>query len=88
MEREYPKENHQFGLAVLPEREGRAPFFPGLERFGWILLAIVGLVLLIACANIAGLLMVRSLARRKEFSIVFPWAPAAGSSCGSWLQRA
>jgi predicted permease len=69
MGREYPKENHQFGLAVLPEREGRAPFFPGLERFGWILLAIVGLVLLIACANIAGLLMVRSLARRKEFGI-------------------
>ena len=37
MEREYPKENHLFGLAVLPEREGRAPFFPRLERFGWIL---------------------------------------------------
>jgi ABC-type antimicrobial peptide transport system permease subunit len=69
MEREYPKENHQFRLAVLREPEGRAPFFPGLERFGWILLAIVGLVLLVACANIAGLLMVRSLARRKEFGI-------------------
>jgi predicted permease len=69
MEREHPQENHQFGLTVLTERESRTPFLPGLERFGWILLAIVGLVLLIACANIAGLVLVRSLARRTEFGI-------------------
>jgi predicted permease len=69
MEREHPQENHQFGLTVLTERESRTPFLPGLERFGWIVLAIVGLVLLIACANIAGLVLVRSLARRREFGI-------------------
>jgi predicted permease len=69
MEREHPQENHQFGLTVLTERESRTPFLPGLERFGWILLNIVGLVLLIACANIAGLVLVRSLARRREFGI-------------------
>ncbi len=69
MEREYPKENHQFGLSVLTEREGRTPFLPGVEQFGWILLVIVGLVLLIACANVAGLMLVRALARRKELGI-------------------
>jgi hypothetical protein len=69
LEREHPQENHQFGLSVLTEREGRTPFPPGLEQFGWILLVIVGLVLLIACANIAGLVLVRSLARRKELGI-------------------
>jgi predicted permease len=69
LERDYPRENHRFGLSVLRERDGRIPFLPGLERFGWILLAIVGLVLLIACANIASLQLVRSLARRKEFGI-------------------
>jgi putative ABC transport system permease protein len=69
MERDHPQENHEFGLFVLTEREGRTPFLPGLEQFGWILLAIVGLILLIACANIAGLVLVRSLARRKEFGI-------------------
>jgi predicted permease len=69
LEREHPQENHQFALSVLTEREGRIPFLPSLERFGWMLLTIVGLVLLIACANIAGLVLVRSLARRKEFGI-------------------
>jgi macrolide transport system ATP-binding/permease protein len=69
MERDHPKENHQFGLSVLTEREGRTPFLPGLEQFGWILLAIVGLVLLIACANVAGLVLVRALGRRKELGI-------------------
>jgi len=68
-ELEYPNENHQFGLSVLTERESRIPFLPGLERFGWMVLVVVSLVLATACANIAGLMMVRSLARRKEFGI-------------------
>jgi predicted permease len=69
MEREHPKENHQFGLSVLTEREGRTPFLPGLEQFGWVLLTIVGLVLVIACANVGGLVLVRALARRRELGI-------------------
>src|SRR5260370_13676686 len=44
LERDYPRENHRFGLSVLRERDGRIPFLPGLEGFGRILLVIVGLV--------------------------------------------
>jgi predicted permease len=69
LEERYPVENHQFGLSVLTEREGRSRTLPGLEQVGWIMLGVTGMVLLVACANVAGLLLARSLARRKEFGI-------------------
>ena len=67
LEREYSKSNEGVGIFV---RTFNEQFNGGQIRVVFLaLLGAVGFVLLIACANVANLLLARSLARSKEVSI-------------------
>src|SRR5262249_28020464 len=69
LEADYPENNRNKGIVLIPSAADLAGSLGSFDRLFLLLLCAVGLVLAVACVNVANLLLVGAAEREREFAV-------------------
>jgi predicted permease len=77
-----PFDSWRFESSARPLKDG---VVGGVASVLWLLMATIGIVMLIACANVANLVLVRSEGRQQEFAVRMALGAGRSRLMGEWL---